>query len=319
MSGSGSQTPAVDVNQLMLINQQLQQQIQYLSDQMQQLQTHVAYTAVPPAIPLVAPTSQKKQIIYPEKFDGSVSEFRSFVNQCQLMFELHPDAFATDDIKIKTVGSLLTKKASKYYDPIIENPSQYKEELKSFDTFIACFKEWLCPASQRDCDEKALRRLKQGSMTVSAYAAEFRFLSSGIGWNDISLKSEFKEGLNNDVRIMMLSSDEPSTLSDLVKLAIRCGERVADMKALSGGSNYSKKQYSSVRSSSTQSASASTNSSASTPGPPNPDNMDIDQVKRGPLSAEERQRRLSQRLCLYCGGSGHIKANCSLLNTRTQG
>jgi hypothetical protein len=32
--------------------------------------------------------------------------------------------------------------------------------------------------------------------------------------------------------------------------------------------------------------------------------------RRGPLSDEEKQRRRVNRLCLYCGGPGHITINC---------
>ena len=32
--------------------------------------------------------------------------------------------------------------------------------------------------------------------------------------------------------------------------------------------------------------------------------------KCGPLSEEEKQRSRENRLCLYCGGLGHIAANC---------
>ena len=31
--------------------------------------------------------------------------------------------------------------------------------------------------------------------------------------------------------------------------------------------------------------------------------------RRGPLSEEEKQRRRATRLCLYCGGLGHIAIN----------
>jgi hypothetical protein len=39
--------------------------------------------------------------------------------------------------------------------------------------------------------------------------------------------------------------------------------------------------------------------------------MEIDQSRqRGPLSAEERQYRMTNRLCLYCGGPGHLAIGC---------
>ena len=47
-------------------------------------------------------------------------------------------------------------------------------------------------------------------------------------------------------------------------------------------------------------------SPANTPTP-----MEIDTTHHhGPLSKEEKQRRRANRLCLYCGGPGHIAVNC---------
>ena len=39
--------------------------------------------------------------------------------------------------------------------------------------------------------------------------------------------------------------------------------------------------------------------------------MEIDTIRRrGPLPEEEKKRRRANRLCLYCGGPGHIVVNC---------
>ena len=44
----------------------------------------------------------------------------------------------------------------------------------------------------------------------------------------------------------------------------------------------------------------------------NPTPMQIDTTHHhGPLSEEEKQRRRSNRFCLYCGGPGYIVVNCS--------
>ena len=37
--------------------------------------------------------------------------------------------------------------------------------------------------------------------------------------------------------------------------------------------------------------------------------MDIGRV-RGPLTREEKQRRRTQGLCLYCGKAGHLVKDC---------
>ncbi|SAL95628.1 hypothetical protein [Absidia glauca] len=39
-------------------------------------------------------------------------------------------------------------------------------------------------------------------------------------------------------------------------------------------------------------------------------------TKRAPLTVEERQRRITHRLCLYCGKPGHIVYNCPSRPTR---
>ena len=42
-----------------------------------------------------------------------------------------------------------------------------------------------------------------------------------------------------------------------------------------------------------------------------PTPMEIDTTRcRGPLSEEEKQRCRANRLCLYCGGPGHIAVKC---------
>ena len=42
-----------------------------------------------------------------------------------------------------------------------------------------------------------------------------------------------------------------------------------------------------------------------------PTPMEIDAAHhRGPLSEAEKQRRRANRLCLYCGGPGHIAIHC---------
>ncbi|KAH9270318.1 hypothetical protein BASA83_007659 [Batrachochytrium salamandrivorans] len=46
------------------------------------------------------------------------------------------------------------------------------------------------------------------------------------------------------------------------------------------------------------------------------DDMDIDFARRGPLTSSDRQKRLSQELCLVCGQSGHLKATCFKSNSR---
>ena len=38
--------------------------------------------------------------------------------------------------------------------------------------------------------------------------------------------------------------------------------------------------------------------------------MEIDAMRRGPISQVERQRRMDNNLCLYCGKAGHRRLEC---------
>ncbi len=46
--------------------------------------------------------------------------------------------------------------------------------------------------------------------------------------------------------------------------------------------------------------------------PHNPDvvPMEIDSIRRGPLAAQEKDRRRNERLCLYCGQPDHFVTSC---------
>lgn len=46
--------------------------------------------------------------------------------------------------------------------------------------------------------------------------------------------------------------------------------------------------------------------------------MEIDAMRRGPLTAEEKQRHRDEGLCLYCGLGKHLAANCPNMSERAK-
>ena len=45
--------------------------------------------------------------------------------------------------------------------------------------------------------------------------------------------------------------------------------------------------------------------------------MEIDAVKRGPISAEEKARRKKEGLCFYCGGK-HLAKDCPNMSAKAK-
>ena len=78
-----------------------------------------------------------------------------------------------------------------------------EKELESFKE-KACFGD---TDSVRTTINK-IRRLRQGDRPASAYAADFRLLATDIPWDDQALMEQFRYGLRNDVKDLLLTFPE---------------------------------------------------------------------------------------------------------------
>ena len=67
-----------------------------------------------------------------------------------------------------------------------------------------------------------LRALKQGNYSASTYASKFRQISSVLDWNDAALTDQFHEGLQGEVKDMMIGHLDPCELNDAITLAVKC-------------------------------------------------------------------------------------------------
>src|SRR4051812_4641307 len=63
----------------------------------------------------------------PDKFDGSRAKCRCFINQVNLVFMINPQRCSTDDIKIGTIGTLLTGYALTWFLLFSEKSADYSD------------------------------------------------------------------------------------------------------------------------------------------------------------------------------------------------
>ena len=136
-------------------------------------------------------------------------------------------------------------------------------------------------------------------------ASDFRLLASDIPWDEEALMDQFRYGLRNDVKDLLLTFHEDlKSLTEAISRAVRCDNRLFERRS-------ERQQMTRFRSEQTYaSVVASPHSSPmQTPNPipfGGPTPMEIDAARRrGPLSGAEKQRRRTNQLCLYCGGLGH--------------
>jgi hypothetical protein len=277
-----------------------------LTEQNQTLAAHMKSHQEVPATEI--PVKEPK-ITLPEKFDGSRAKFRGFINQLKLTFQMAPSRYATDQVKIATLGSLLTGDALSWFNPFIEHPESHEGSLSSWESFNLALSSAFADSDMASAAEAKIRTLRQGRSPAVAYASKFKQTAADLSWNDVAFISQFKSGLSEDVKDMLVYQDPlPTTLEDFINLAIRLDNRIyersRDTRAKEDRLNPSFQKTSNYN------PGASANPSASS----GPMAMDIDLVRtrREPLSPEERARRFDNQLCMFCGAAGHFKASCPI-------
>jgi len=127
--------------------------------------------------------------------------------------------------------------------------------------------------------------LTQGRRTAAEYALAFRTLAAQTNWVSDTLKVCFRRGLSHELQMELACRDEGRSLDQFIELTIQIDNLMRSRKT-------SLKRN--VRSS----------------PPVDPEYSEPMQINSYHLSEEERSRRLTHRLCLYCGNPGHVRNNC---------
>ena len=116
------------------------------------------------AIPLVQQNpmiQQRKEprVSLPDKFDGTRSKFRGFVNQIRLITVLQPERYPTEEARVGLVGTLLTGQALSWFAPLFEKRSPI---LSNFETFLEAFAEAFGEHDKVRWATTKIRSLRQG-------------------------------------------------------------------------------------------------------------------------------------------------------------
>lgn len=116
----------------------------------------------------------------------------------------------------------------------------------------------------------------------------FRTLAAQTGWADDPLKTLYRKALNPELQTELVCRDEGKSLDQLIELSIRLDNLLPTRRPSHVISSCPSQEFTPV---------------SSCPVEPM-------QLGRAQLSNEERERRLKNNLCLYCGLYGHTKAQC---------
>ncbi len=240
--------------------------------------------ANPPPVPANPPTMQtpsvSPRLAFPERFDGDSTKCKGFLLQCSLFVNQQPSLYPTESSRIAFVCTLLTGKALDWATAVWRTDGS---AFPTFDSFLHHFREvFEHPAEGRGAGEQLLA-FSQGRKTAADYALSFRTLAAQTTWVEDTLKLLFRRGLNAELQSELACRDEGRTLSQFIELTIHIDNLIRARRTVRSAPR----------------------------SPPRSQNAgEPMQLGFTPLTPQERERRMQNQLCLYCGQAGHMRNTC---------
>ena len=280
--------------------------------------------------PAKSTSTREPKIADPEPFKGDRLQLTNFLSQCQLKVGAQPARYPDEMTKILFAGSFLRGEAYSWFQPLLASShiGIQPAEFESFKTFTDALNTIYGDPNLEITAERELRQLRQVT-SVAQYIAEFQRIRQYVHHNEAALISQFYHGLRDNVKDRLANSPRPTTLAELMKSATshdsRINERILERKAdnarlqppsrsssmsLSVPPTPSRTPSPAVTAprptSSTQSHGPTPRATADGTVP-----MQLDTLRyRGPLSPAEKERRIRENLCHYCGGQNHRVVEC---------
>uniref|UniRef100_A0A9J7Z1R4 Retrotransposon gag domain-containing protein n=1 Tax=Cyprinus carpio carpio TaxID=630221 RepID=A0A9J7Z1R4_CYPCA len=275
--------------------QALVAQVSELTQQIHQLH-RISPTAPAPPVPREIPQDHFRP-------EPRLPAFcRTFLNKCSMHFALQPRTFATEESKVAFTLTLLSGKAALWGTAVWENQHSC---CASFHTLSEEMRRVFDRAAVGREAAQQLSDLHQGTSSFTDYSIQFRTLAAACQWNEAAQWDRFLHGLADRVQKEIYLLELPPTLNGLIDLALRVDARI----------NRLGRQTSPTRHPISLEKGRSSRENAVGPV----DDHEPMQVGRAWLPRRERERRRSQGLCLYCGGSGHtIAAETAFTNLKSR-
>ncbi|KAK3529972.1 hypothetical protein QTP86_009360 [Hemibagrus guttatus] len=248
-----------------------------------------------PSPPVIA-----SPVAAPALYSGKAEDCNGFLLQCSLALEMQPHSYPDDRAKVAFIVSHLGGKALRWAEPL---RTQNNPIMSSLPRFTEHFKEVFGQPERDSSLGERLCQLKQGSMSVSDYALQFRTLAAASGWNEQALITTYRQGLDSRVRLHLAAYEDSIGLERFIQLSIRFATRMQLCLEEHQG----------------QTATATLARPPETFHDTEPVSEAMHLGHSGVSAAErqqERQRQLTQNRCFYCGGSGHFVVECPLRPAR---
>jgi hypothetical protein len=269
----------------------------------------------------------------PPVYGGDRSELQKFLTQLRTKLFINRDHWFNDKDRLRYC---LSRVESTALDTVLPH---FKDDdtitLKDPKAFMDLLEQAFGDPDKQQTAQRELEKLQMKKDPFSTYMATFRRFMADTGYDSVALKAKLLNGLSQELKQLMLHQDVPAAFEDLVALLQKLDNRLHAFAATTQSlkpfsyqaSNAGPRRNQGYPNQAPSSASTAssvnitrTNSPASSVTSIVPSDsasnietttpMELDGVRRGPLSDEERLRRKTQGLCGYCGLPGHQSHTC---------
>jgi hypothetical protein len=248
--------------------------------------------------------TKEPKISSPPVFAGRKQEATEFLLKCDTVFNVQNRTYSSDQSKLAFVTNLLKDEAYHWVMPHLLLPVQ--EQPAWINNWVLFKEEFRKAFGDSDIIETSRQKLKALRQTQSAtsYATEFTRHSAYLHWGDEALRHTYFDGLKEDVKDRLLTPNTYSDLHSLVTDSVKWDNllfqrrRTQPTPVRQFRPDFNKpftKPY------------TLTLPQAYVPVP-----MEVDGVRPvfKPLTADEKETRIKNNLCLYCGKAGHQVRDC---------
>jgi hypothetical protein len=270
-----------------------------------------------------APLSVDLKMDHVARFNGTPTLLNRFLMQLDLYFACGPSVFADDRARVNYAISRLEGTAAAWIEPLYL--SQDVATFGSYDNFVNSLRIQFGDTHCAVRAAKKLFSLRQGSKPIHEFINEFRLLLHQAGWStkDKAAYEIFWTGISPSLNSHLLNYEDPMDLEKLMILASRVEQRVINRTRPEAprvnqqhdfGPRAARRGFVPQGNTHFRGAPQRPNPQ-NTPRPDEPVPMEIDGLRNGTsnsgrLTPAERQYRMSNGLCLYCGEKGHLLRDC---------
>ena len=233
----------------------------------------------------------------PERYDGNREKLPLFKSHLLMKLQGDDARFPTEQHKLRYTVGLLQGNAFAQVQPyILETTIDFTNVTALLNVLEAAFGD----PDRTGTAERKLETLKQANRDFSTYYAEFSRHVANTQWNDAAKKTALSRSLSNEIKDALALADQvPEAYGEFASYLQRLDNRIRAREAERKGRPPPRAPAPKIPVVPVQSTASGTH-----PGP-----MDLSAF-RPRLSPEERARRISQNMCLYCGGQGHVARFC---------